>query len=126
MKRKGSKSDYTDARNKELRKAFFSQDAYSTSDRALEKVLKTPTSRFWVDPDHARDTISRIKRNPEILERMLPERQRMYTELIRKFDELKMKYPGSSNVNCVTMAIYSGAPEFYIKPSTARAILYNS
>lgn len=126
MKRKGSKSDYTAERNKELRAAFFSQSAYSVTDRALAEVIKTPASRFWVDPDHARDVLSRIGRNPAILDKMLPERQRMYKALMGKCEEIQRKNPGMSKINCVSMAIYSGAPEFYITPSTFRSILYQS
>lgn len=125
MKKKGSKSDFTEARNRELRAAFFSQEVYSTSDRVLSKVIKSPTSRFWVDPDHARDVISRIEKNPEVLDNMLPERQRMWRELMERYHQLRIKFPERSRINCVSMAIYSGAPEFFITPSTARRIIYN-
>lgn len=124
MKKKGSKSDFTEERNKELRAAFFSQDVYSTTDKALERVVRKPATRFWVDPDRARDVISRIEKCPEVLDDMLPERQRMYKALMSKYEEIKGMYPEESKVSCVSMAIYSGAPEFFITPSTARSILY--
>ena len=126
MKRKGNKSDFTDERNAELRAAFFSQGAYSTSDESLRQTLRTPTSRFWVDPDRARDIMSRIERDPKSIETMLPERQRMYMALYRKYREIRRLHPAKSKVESVTMAIYSGAPEFYLSPSRARHIIYNS
>lgn len=126
MKRKGSTSDFASQRNEELRRAFFSQDTYSTGDENLRKVLKTPTSRFWVDPDNARDVISRVIKNPALFSKMKPERERMYRALLEKYAEIQRQYPKLSRVACVSMAIYSGAPEFYIAPATARAILYSN
>ncbi|MDE5872197.1 MAG: hypothetical protein K2H22_09690, partial [Muribaculaceae bacterium] len=68
MKKKGSTSDFTRQRNEELRTAFFSQNHYSTSDAMLRKTVKTPTSRFWVDPERARDMISRIEKDPTCMD----------------------------------------------------------
>lgn len=125
MKRKGSTSDFTADRNKELREKFFSQKVYSTTDTALMKTLKTPSTRFWVDPDRARDVLSSIKKNPAVLNKMYPERQRMYKALMSKYEEIQQRHPDKSRVECVSMAIYSGAPEFFLTPSAARNILYN-
>ncbi len=125
MKKKGSKSDFSAQRNAELRAAFFSQEVYSTCDKVMKQTLKTPTSRFWVDPDRARDIMSRIEKNPDILERMTPERGRMYRALFEKYQLMRSQYPDNSKIQAVTMAIYSGAPEFYLTPSAARNILYN-
>ncbi|MCM1491384.1 MAG: hypothetical protein NC095_11270 [Muribaculum sp.] len=125
MKRKGSTSDFTADRNKELREKFFSQKVYSTTDTALMKTLKTPSTRFWVDPDRARDVLSSIKKNPAVLNKMYPERQRMYKALMSKYEEIQQRHPDKSRVECVAMAIYSGAPEFFLTPSAARNILYN-
>ena len=124
MKKKGSTSDFIDQRNAELRAAFFSQEQYSTSDKAMEKTLRTPASRFWVDPDRARDVISRIEKDPKFLEGMYPERRRMYDALIRKYNEIRRQFPSRSKIHAVTMAIYSGAPEFYLSASRARSIVY--
>lgn len=124
MKKKGSISDYNAERNAELRAAFFNQDIYSTSDAVIRKVLKTPTSRFWVDPERARDMMSRIERNPESLSGMLPERQRMYKALFKKYRKIRSQQPSITKIDAVTKAIYSGAPEFFIAPSTARTLIY--
>ncbi|MDE7347534.1 MAG: hypothetical protein K2N48_12455 [Muribaculaceae bacterium] len=124
MKKKGSTSDFIKQRNAELRAAFFSQRQYSTSDIVIEKAVRTPASRFWVDPDRARDVISRIEKDPGLLEGMYPERRRMYDALIRKYREIKRQFPGRSKIHSVTMAIYSGAPEFYLSTSRARSIVY--
>lgn len=126
MKKKGNKSDFTEERNRELKAKFFAQDAYSTSDDNLNKVLKSPASRFWVDPDRARDMMSRMEKDPQAVGNMKRERQRMYTALHEKYRHIRTRFPDRSRIQCVTMAVYSGAPEFYIAPSTARAILYKS
>lgn len=124
MKKKGNTSDFTPQRNAELRAAFFSQDNYSTTDKALKKTLKMPTSRFWVDPDRARDIMSRIEKDPTSISNMKPERQRMYMSLFEKYSRMRAQFPSTPKIQLVTMAIYSGAPEFFIANSTARAIIY--
>ncbi len=124
MKKKGSISDYNAERNAELRAAFFNQEVYSTCDAVVSKVVKTPTSRFWVDPDRARDIMSRMEKDPDALKGMKMERQRMYKALFKKYQKLRRKRPAPTKIEAVTMAIYSGAPEFFIAPSTARTLLY--
>lgn len=125
MKKKGSISDCHAERDAELRKAFFSQEIYSTSDAVIKQTLKTPTSRFWVDPDRARDVISRIEKDPESISGMHPERKRMYMALYEKYRNLQMQFPSFSKIKTVSMAIYSGAPEFFLGISTARRIIYS-
>ena len=124
MKRKGSKSDFSEERNAELRAAFFSQATYSTSDDALRRVIGKPSSRFWVDPDRARDVMSRMERDPESIAGMNPERRRMYSALYDRYRAVRSRNPSASKISCVSMAVFSGAPEFYITPSTARSIIY--
>ena len=125
MKKKGNTSDFTNQRNSELRAAFFSQGVYSTSDAVIQRTLKTPATRFWVDPDRARDMMSRIEKDPQCMAGMHPERQRMYAALYRKYREIQRLNPGQSKIRSVTMAIYSGAPEFYLSVARARSIIYN-
>lgn len=125
MKKKGSTSDFMSQRNAELRKAFFSQGRYSTSDTVMKQAIRTPASRFWVDPVRARDIISRIEKDPAILQRMYPERKRMYETLYRKYLEILSRFPSRSKIENVTMAIYSGAPEFFLSTSRARSIIYS-
>ncbi len=125
MKKKGSTSDFNAERNAELRAAFFSQEVYSTSDAVMKRIVKTPTSRFWVDPDRARDIMSRMEKDPAAIDRMIPERRRMYRALFEKYQMMRRQYPDSSKIQAVTMAIYSGAPEFYLTPAGARCILYS-
>ncbi len=124
MKKKGSISDYNAERNAELRAAFFNQEVYSTCDAVIKKVVKTPASRFWVDPDRARDIMSRMEKDPDALNGMILERQRMYKALFKKYRKLRRQRPSLTKIEAVTTAIYSGAPEFYITTSTARTLLY--
>ena len=124
MKKKGSTSDFSRQRADELRAAFFSQGIYSTSDTVMNKTVKTPASRFWVDPERARDVMSRIENDPGSLHRMHPERRRMYTDLYRRYREIRLRHPEKNKIESVTMAIYSGAPEFYLSCSRARSIVY--
>lgn len=124
MKRKGSTSEFTIQRDAELRAAFFGQGTYSTADEVMQRTVKTAASRFWVDPYRARDVISRIEKNPQVLEGMFPERRRMYEVLYSKYKQLRLAQPELSKIQSVTMAVYSRAPEFFLSPATARSILY--
>lgn len=124
MKRKGCKSDFSEERDRELRRAYFSQGVYNTSDEIMQKTVKTPASRFWVDPERARDVISRMEKDPHALEGMFPERQRMYRELYSRYRSHRRRNPGSTKIDCVSMAVYSGAPEFFLSPKTARRMIY--
>lgn len=126
MKKKGSTSDFASARNEELRRAFFDQGIYSTSDEVMRKVVKKPSSRFWVDPDRARDIVSRYRRDPHSIDGMIPSRRAMYAALSHRCAELERMHPDRSMAHCMTMAVYSAAPEFYLSPATARKIIYNS
>lgn len=126
MKRKGSKSDFVAERNAELRKAFLNQGIYSTSESSIKNLLKTPASRFWVDPDRARDIMSRIEKDPQCIDSMNTERRRMYTALYHRYRDIQRRNPGQSKIQSVTMAIYAGAPEFYLSHHRARRIIYNS
>ena len=125
MKRKGNKSDFTAERNAELRAAFFSQGVYSTCDEVMKKTVRMPASRFWTDPERARDVLSRIEKDPEAIAGMKPERQRMYSALYERYKSIRRQCPGESKISCATMAIYSGSPEFFLTPATVRSIIYN-
>ena len=124
MKKKGSTSDFNADRNAELRAAFFNQGDYSTRDEVMIRTVKTPASRFWVDPDRARDMMSRIEKDPDSISGMYPERRRMYLALYEKYRAFRRKHPSQTKIQAVSMAIYSGAPEFFLSSSTARAIIY--
>lgn len=128
MKKKGSTSDYIEERNAELRERFFSQKGYEvntyTTDHLLERAVKSGSSRFWVDPYRARDIISRYDRDPHSLDRMLPGRRAMYRELYARFAEIRHANPCASMIECVSRAILSPAPEFYLTFHTARQIIF--
>lgn len=124
MKKKGNKSDFTAERDAELRNAFFNQGIYSTCDEVMKRTVKTPASRFWVDPDRARDIMSRIEKDPESISSMKPERQRMYMALYERYRELRRQYPTDPKIKSASLAVYSAAPEFFLSPATARTIIY--
>lgn len=125
MKRKGSRSDFTQERNTELRAAFFSQNNYNTDLNNMERLVATPASRFWVDPYRARDVMSRMEADPDALSGMIPQRRRMYAALFKRYSEIRHQDPGRPKIECVTDAIFEGAPEFFLTPRTARAIIYS-
>ncbi len=125
MKRKGSTSDFAQERNAELRAAFFSSKNYNTDLSNMQRLVATPASRFWVDPYRARDVMSRMEADPDALSGMIPQRRRMYAALFKRYREIRERNPGMPKIKCVTEAVFEGAPEFFLTPRTARAIIYS-
>lgn len=129
MKKQGNTSDFTEERNAELRERFFSHSGtdaarYST-DHLLERTVKSRSSRFWVDPDRARDILSRYKRDAHALDRMLPGKRAMYEALYARYSSIQESKPHASMIECVTEAVYSEAPEFFLAPWSARRIIFS-
>lgn len=124
MKGKGSTSDFAQERNAELRAAFFSRKVYSTDINNMRRLVATPSSRFWVDPYRARDVMSRMEADPDALSGMIPQRRRMYAALFERYSKIRKREPQKPKIQCVTDAIFNGAPEFFLTPRTARAIIY--
>lgn len=125
MKKKGSTSDFATERNQEIRRAFFDQGIYSTADEVMEKVVKRPCSRFWIEPLRARDIVSRYRRDARSLDGMRAHRREMFRMLDIRCAEYERRFPKKSMIRCMTMAVYSGAPEFYMSPATARRLIYS-
>lgn len=125
MKRLGSKCDFLQERNAELRAAFFSQKCYSTNIDNMKRVVASPASRFWVDPDRARDVMSKMEADPDALADMKPQRRRMYYALFSRYSSIRKRNPRLPKIHCVSKAIFEGAPEFFIAPATAISIIYS-
>ena len=67
-----------------------------------------------------------MEKDPLATASMHPERRRMYEDLYRRYQEIRLQFPGQSKIKAVTMAIYSGAPEFYLSTWRARHIVYDN
>lgn len=128
MKKQGSISDFMEERDTELRDLFLSRSgreaALYTTDHLLERAVKSPSSRFWVDPERARDILSRYSKDAHALDRMLPGRRAMYEALYARYASIRESKPLASMIECVTEAVYSEAPEFFLTPWTARRIVF--
>lgn len=125
MKKKGSRSDFHKERRRELREAYLNQDSCMMTDEVMEKVVNTPATRFWVDPDNARDVISRVMKNPSLLGKMQAHKGRMYRELMKRYQRERSKNPEEAKISVISKVIFAGAPEFYMSTSHARKILNN-
>lgn len=129
MKKRGSTSDFTGQRDRELYKAFV-EELQTSRGIALRdmfaRAASRPASRFWVSERRAADVISIMLRgaNPEMLEKMYPRRREMYEEILRRVRAKMAADPTMCMTHAVDEAVCEPAPSFYMTDESARCIIY--
>lgn len=127
MKKKGSISDFTALRNRELLASF--RDVLATSRGVPLRdmfglAVKRPASRFWVSEYRAAEVICAMLRG-ETIDNQLPQRKAMYDEIYRRVVEWRRENPGRPVSDAVTAVVNSAAPEFYLTEKSAKVIIYS-
>lgn len=125
MKKTGSRSDFSEHRDRELygwfRRHVADRSCGSLSE-AYERAAKSACSRFWVSEVRAAEVVSAMRRGVERKD-MVPERRRMYEEIKRRVDRILESDPSLCATVAVGMAVCSPAPEFYLTVNSARVII---
>ena len=126
MKKKGSVSDFKDERDRELLEAFKSQlhllGSIETG-KLFIRASEMPASRFWVSEQRAGVVISKLERGDK-LERMNPKRREMFLEIYRRVRDIMEENPTIKRTEAIFRVVNSRAPEFYLTPKSARAMIY--
>lgn len=126
MKKAGSTSDFTEARNKELlgavRRLVMDPRCKSMTDVYARAVMQ-PCSRFWVSERRAAEVISKMLRGEDQDWKSVPLRSKMYRELCRRVMAWREENPGHHLSDAVFEAVNSQAPEFYLTPDSAMVIV---
>lgn len=128
MKKIGSTSDFTDARDRELYSNF--RQLLRSADMPLAGMFAAaaamPASRFWVSERRAADVIGAMLRRDAdaVTAHMCPQKQRMYLEIFRRVKAIMAADRGLCMTHAVDAVVCSGAPEFYLTPKSARVIIY--
>lgn len=126
MKKEGNVCEFIAERNAELH-ASFMEVLRTRTDLALKEMFGVaalmPASRFWVSEERAAFVLSAMLRG-EPLPEMLPKRLEMYLEMKKRAEKLLNRFPDMPMTRVAAAVVYSEAPEFYLEPKSARAIIY--
>lgn len=126
MKKRGSTSDFMAQRDHELLMNFRKELMESRGIPLRElfgRAARRPASRFWVSELRAAEVISAMMRGVAS-EKMVPQKKRMYEELLRRVEAWRSDNPGRPLSDAIFEAVNSEAPEFYITDASARVIIY--
>lgn len=126
MKKKGSVIEFKQQRDKELL-AAFRQQLSNLGTLPLEELFTraslTPTSRFWVSERRAMIVVSQMIKGDRLLT-MNHKRREMFYEIYYRVKDLLQKNPAMTLTEAAFRAVNSPAPEFYLTPKSARAMIY--
>lgn len=135
MKKKGSKCDYIESRNENLKREFLARVGRNgrTVKQTIEAMTRVPADRFYISEERAEAEIKRIV--SEDCEFNLPEageavrnkmRQVMIREILRRVKTLMESRPGLTLRDAIYEVVNSPAPCFYLTPGSMRTILYRA
>lgn len=113
-------------RDQEIMKRYaqiVGSERCKTQTEALTRVVQSPCKRFWVTPECAAKVLAKLHKGGDV-SKMTPCKQRMYTELYRRFLEKQKleEYKNMSLSRICEILVEEEAPEFYLLPDTAMDI----
>lgn len=126
MKRKGCISDYIEARNADIMRAFHEQiDAVSFINLPdiFAAVSESPSVRFWVSEERAAVVISLLFAGRK-LPPMRPCKREMFMEIFRRAKILRGQDPTLTAVQMAITIVHQPAPCFYLTPRSVQEIYY--
>ena len=131
MKKKGSKSDYIQSRNENLKREFIKRmgkNGWSVS-RVIESLTMIPADRFYISEERAYGILKKMEKDETsgtAGEDNVRNRRRltMIMEIKRRVENLLKEEPGKSMQDAVFEVVNSRAPGFYLSQGTIRTLLY--
>lgn len=127
MKSFGSVLAFTQERNDALLKAYREQVSTTRVVRLNEigeKIVNSPSPRFWVSEERAAAVVSAIMRGKPVLKMMRPTKRAMFEEIHRRVVALKEQHPDWHLCRLVFEVVNSPAPKFYMEASSALERLF--
>lgn len=126
MRKKNSICEFTSQRNESLlrnfRASLAAQSRISVR-RAFLNAVNAPAPRFWVTEARATRVISMLLKGVDLTEGMLPEKKKMYMEILGRVKQRLAVEPHTPLGDIVFDVVNSPAPCAYLTPETARKIL---
>lgn len=127
MKSFGSVLAFTQERNDALLKAYREQvgtTRFVRLNEIGEKIVNSPSPRFWVSEERAAAVVSAIMRGKPVLKMMRPTKRAMFEEIHRRVVALKKEHPDWHLCQLVFEVVNSPAPKFYMEASSALERLF--
>ncbi len=127
MKSFGSILSFTRERNAALLKAYRQHIRTVRIVRLNEigeKIVNSPSPRFWVSEERAAAVVSLIIRGKPVLDTMRPSKREMFLEIHRRVVALKKIHPDWTLSQLVFEVVNSPAPKFYMEASSALIRLF--
>lgn len=127
MKPHGSILEFTRERNNDLMRAYRHQikRARHISMRSIAAdIVEMPAARFWVSEERATIVISALLAGRDLPANMRPTKCEMFSEIYRRFLNLRHSRPHDSVYALVSEVVNSPAPKFYMLPRSAMDIIY--
>lgn len=127
MKFFGSVLAFTRERNAALLKAYREQvDAakFIKLSEIGQKIVDSPSPRFWVSEERAAAVVSAIMRGKPVLDSMRPSKREMFDEIYRRVIALKALHPDWHLSELIFDVVHSPAPKFYMEASSALERLF--
>lgn len=127
MKTFGSVLNFTRQRNAALLEAYrYHIDKVDCIrlNEIGEKIVNSPSPRFWVSVERAAAVVSAMLRGKPVLQPMRQSKREMFEEIYRRFIALKERHPDWYLYELVAEVVHSPAPKFYMEPSSALERLF--
>ena len=127
MKSFGSVLSFTRERNAALLKAYREQvdtTSFIRLNEIGEKIVNSPSPRFYVSEERAAAVVSAIMRGKPVLETMRSTKREMFEEIYKRVVALKEKHPDWHLCQLVFEVVNSPAPKFYMEASSALERLF--
>lgn len=128
MKKKNSKCDYTETRNKWLLKDFIERlgNRGKTLREIFRQLEKTPARRFYISEERARHLIKRHRITGQWPASTSPTRRALLEDLAATIDRILDTDPGIDLREAVFRAVNSPAPSYYLTAKTIKTIIYKN
>lgn len=125
MKHKGNRNEFKEQQDIEImrafRRIFTIYGGIITVADIYKLTVFAPASRFFVSDIQAMRAIKMLMQGKT--QNMRGKRLEMYSEICRRLDEAKKEQPKKTFSHLVTDILQQEAPEMYISPRQAAAII---
>lgn len=126
MKTSKGRCDYTESRDKELRRAFIERLGKNGKmiKEVMAEMVDVPAPRFYINEERAYTYVRHLRRSGCPDEIRSPTLRRMLAVIVRRVDILMAFRPELSLREAVYEVVNSPAPSFFLSPLSIRTMLY--
>lgn len=107
-----------------LDRHFSGEDtAPFTARSVITETINSPASRYWVSEERANQVVCTVLKGTNTLDKMMPERRKMYEDIISQVKDIMNGNPDMSICDAVHIVLERPAPRFYVTESYAIKII---